>query len=778
LILPKKYFNPVNKKMPRNKSLLKTGHSSKKIVIKPFSKPPALPPNYYETTSREILQGTLSLLETKHPSLSLQHSYQAVVHLVSHQYGPRLYADLRASMQVAARLVFPSESQHPHKLTYVPAQYQLYLEYLLLCKHVFLPLDRTHYWQPLSESAIVARGQAAPTLLTVWQVGLEQLAARLQELHLDAELYQEWIKALIDDWSSSSSQSSGATDRHDLQSVWYLWQDLGLLQGLPLQRDLEEYWTSIGTRWADESPYRAAAFLQFAHAKHLHVTCWPWLPSQWLWSILEQCLIQSHLTAEYLLKPEHLYPILTEELASVSPGTAAQQLWMLAGRIINGQQLVAQSICKFARDQGLLRVQRKFTNPTQVISEVLELQDALTKLIASLPHGSDLIHLKNTWEEVANYDISPPLAESLAKFMDQILRSTKKIDEFQSKSENWLLRIVAGLFVPIQAKDVFEAFYKRDLAKRLLWNRVVNMDIEKQVCSLLKAECGAGYTSKMEGMFQDVDWSRETMNVYKQSSAGAVQGPIEMEVQVLTTGYWPVYPQYPNLLLPETLQDPQDRFSNHYKTKYQGRRVTWQYALGHCVVRANGFNKTYELIVSLCQALVLAQFTSIETRWSISGIMLAIGLEDRDEMERLLLSLSVGKDGTRILKKIDFDRDGKKKIRSATVDDKDEFVINASFDSNQRRIRINNIMMKETREEHEKTVEAISRDRLYLIDAVLVRIMKARKTILHQSLIAQVIEQMKLPVQPADVKMRIESLIEREYLERDAKERNRYNYLA
>jgi cullin 4 len=86
--------------------------------------------------------------------------------------------------------------------------------------------------------------------------------------------------------------------------------------------------------------------------------------------------------------------------------------------------------------------------------------------------------------------------------------------------------------------------------------------------------------------------------------------------------------------------------------------------------------------------------------------------------------------------------------------------------------------MKETREERTKTVESVARDRLYLIDAVLVRIMKARKTILHQALIPQVMEQIKVPAQPADIKKRIESLIEREYLERDAKDRNRYNYLA
>ena len=86
--------------------------------------------------------------------------------------------------------------------------------------------------------------------------------------------------------------------------------------------------------------------------------------------------------------------------------------------------------------------------------------------------------------------------------------------------------------------------------------------------------------------------------------------------------------------------------------------------------------------------------------------------------------------------------------------------------------------MKETKEEHDKTIETISRDRLYLIDAVLVRILKARKTILHQQLITSVMEQVKVPVGVVDIKKRIESLMEREYMERDVKDHNKYNYLA
>eukprot|EP00523_Entomoneis_sp_CCMP467_P006940 CAMPEP_0168731320 /NCGR_PEP_ID=MMETSP0724-20121128/7190_1 /TAXON_ID=265536 /ORGANISM="Amphiprora sp., Strain CCMP467" /LENGTH=920 /DNA_ID=CAMNT_0008778295 /DNA_START=226 /DNA_END=2988 /DNA_ORIENTATION=+ len=920
--------------MPRNKILLKgRGAPSKngnKIVIRPYQKPPTLPPNYYETTVQDLLRVTMAVLDTTltktttaqsstgtstktSSGMSLQNAYNAVVNLVSHQYGPRLYQDLKQSMQQACEKVLTSSQDWSTNGDKIPALYQSYTEYLLCVKHVFLPLDRTHVWRQQQTGAAAASANnpassdtssaVATPQQSIWQVGLTVWAERLTEMGLDKALYQSWLEILLQEWNPTGTTSvanlSGfgnenilrmtisatANTTSWLQSVWYMWQDLGWSGAMSvnggtstgvsatgasnsldimsqLQQDLEGYWKTESQKWASEIPYRVVPFVHYCHEKHsLILQKWPWLPSVWLQSLVEHFLFLPHLmqipqrqdgddvemannniTATtkkknpppgLLLQPANFNPILEEAMSSQNVSidrnnTAISQLWMLAGRIPLGQVAVAQSIAQFARTQGLLRVHVGAAAPAAstnnisskkaaeastlaAVGDLLQLQDSLRQLIRSLPHGTELIKLKSVWEEVVNQDTKPmSVAEALAKFLDQTLRSTKKMDQFQQQYEqpavsssaapasannatsnsSWLNRIISGIFVPLQAKDVFEAFYKRDLAKRLLLNRVVSMDVEKQVCSLLKAECGAAYTSKMEGMFQDVDWSRETMMVYKQAigSAPGTNNGVEMDVQVLTTGYWPVYPQFPDLQLPDSLKHHQEQFDTHYKTKYQGRRMTWQYALGHCVVKATGLGKPYELIVGLTQALVLLQLNDASQKWTLPALQKAVGLEDRGEMERILQSLSGGKEGTRILRKLDHDRDvkappgeaqppRKKKTRS-NVDDQDEFVVNGSFESNQRRIRIPNLMMKETKDERDKTVEGVARDRLYLIDAVLVRVMKARKTILHQALIPQVLEQVKVPAQPADVKKRIESLIEREYMERDAKDRNRYNYLA
>ena len=74
-----------------------------------------------------------------------------------------------------------------------------------------------------------------------------------------------------------------------------------------------------------------------------------------------------------------------------------------------------------------------------------------------------------------------------------------------------------------QGKDVFEAFYKKDLAKRLLLGRSASADAEKGMLTKLKAECGAAFTNKLEGMFKDCDLSRDIMASFRHSVRAPLQ---------------------------------------------------------------------------------------------------------------------------------------------------------------------------------------------------------------------------------------------------------------
>jgi cullin-4 len=54
--------------------------------------------------------------------------------------------------------------------------------------------------------------------------------------------------------------------------------------------------------------------------------------------------------------------------------------------------------------------------------------------------------------------------------------------------------------------------------------------------------------------------------------------------------------------------------------------------------------------------------------------------------------------------------------------------------------------VNEQKEEQTKTQEGVFQDRQYQVDAAIVRIMKARKTLPHNVLVSELYQQLKFPV--------------------------------
>ncbi|KAJ6377434.1 hypothetical protein OIU76_026410 [Salix suchowensis] len=284
--------------------------------------------------------------------------------------------------------------------------------------------------------------------------------------------------------------------------------------------------------------------------------------------------------------------------------------------------------------------------------------------------------------------------------------------------------------------------------------------------SKLKTECGSQFTNKLEGMFKDIELSKEINESFKQSSQARTKLPsgIEMSVHVLTTGYWPTYPPM-DVRLPHELNVYQDIFKEFYLSKYSGRRLMWQNSLGHCVLKAEFPKGRKELAVSLFQTIVLMLFNDAQ-KLSLQDIKDSTGIEDK-ELRRTLQSLACGR--VRVLQKLPKGRD---------VEDDDSFLFNEGFTAPLYRIKVNAIQMKETVEENTSTTERVFQHRQYQVDAAIVRIMKTRKVLSHTLLITELFQQLKFPIKPADLKKRIESLIDRDYLERDKNNSQIYNYLA
>ncbi|EAQ91297.1 hypothetical protein CHGG_03232 [Chaetomium globosum CBS 148.51] len=331
------------------------------------------------------------------------------------------------------------------------------------------------------------------------------------------------------------------------------------------------------------------------------------------------------------------------------------------------------------------------------------------------------------------------------------------------------------LFRFIEGKDVFEAFYKKDLARRLLLGRSASQDAERSMLAKLKVECGSGFTHNLEQMFKDQALAKEEMTSYKQwfRGTGKNDGGVDLTVNILSAAAWPTFPEV-KVLLPKEVLEQVNTFDSYYKSKHTGRRLTWMHNMAHCVVGARFNRGSKDLLVSAPQATVLMLFNEVEDDdpksktagvLSYEQIAQSTGLQG-GELDRTLQSLACGK--VRVLTKSPKGRD---------VSPTDTFTVNKAFTDPKFRIKINQIQMKETKEENRETHQRVAADRQFETQAAIVRIMKSRKKMTHSQLVAEVIDQTKSrgSVDPADIKANIEKLIEKDYLEREG---GSYTYLA
>lgn len=352
----------------------------------------------------------------------------------------------------------------------------------------------------------------------------------------------------------------------------------------------------------------------------------------------------------------------------------------------------------------------------------------------------------------------------------EVIRGSDDEDEIYDEDTevNKQLDQVLDLFRFVHGKAVFEAFYKKDLARRLLMGRSASADAERSMLSRLKTECGAGFTANLEQMFRDIELSREEMASYKMicEERGQKQS-LDLNVSILSASSWPTYPTVP-VIIPSEIKSAIDTFETHYKSKHSGRKLELKHALAHCQLKAKFPKGNKELVVSSFQAIVLLLFNGkpVDEHIDYNTLREATGLPPA-ELNRTLQSLACAK--LRPLTKHPKSRDV-----SAT----DTFTLNPTFSDPKYRIKINTVQLKETPAENKETHERVAADRNYETQAAIVRILKARKRISHAELVAETIKATRNrgTLEVSGIKRNIDRLIEKEFLERE--DDGLYAYIA
>lgn len=522
-----------------------------------------------------------------------------------------------------------------------------------------------------------------------------------------------------------------------------------------------------------------------------------------LQSIIETELIERH--ARTLVDMEHSgFAAMLKDETKLSE---LRDMYTLFARVPTSVDNLREALAERIKVDGKVLItdqEKGASDPSTFVRGVLAMRDRYDKIVDFSFRGEKRARkrMRESFEDFLNTDARA--ASCLSVYVDELLRvGLRGATEDQITQE---LNKIIIVFRYLNDKDVFESFYKQHLAKRLLMGRSVSEDAERAMVSQLKAECGYQFTSKLEGMFNDMRISRDMQDSYKtykrvlaaqeqiEDEMSGSDKPIDIEVDVLTNGYWPSQ-NIPACTLPKQVQDAIERYTKFYLEKHTGRKLSWQTSAGSAELKATfGSDPTklrrHELGVSTYQMCILLLFNEADTL-SLGQIRSKTHIPD-SELRRHLVSLCTPKH--RILRK-------GSRGRGITSDD-DTFTFNPDYTSKLKRVRIP--LVKETSVSKgggdgangggagngagsAAAVAAngavplkVEEDRRHLVEAALVRIMKARKTLGHNDLFAEVTRQLSVRFNPSPqfVKKRIESLIEREYLERSQDDHRLYSYVA
>lgn len=307
------------------------------------------------------------------------------------------------------------------------------------------------------------------------------------------------------------------------------------------------------------------------------------------------------------------------------------RMYRLLSRIKDGLDPLRAKFETHVRKAGLAAVEKVAADgenfePKMYVDALLQVHIRYQSLVNEAFNGeSEFVRsLDNACREFVNRNkvcksSSTKSPELLARYTDSLLKKGSKATE-ESELEEMLVQIMT-VFKYIEDKDVFQKFYSKMLAKRLVHVSSVSDDAETSMISKLKEACGFEYTNKLQRMFQDIQISKDLNASYKDWQDKVLDDDdrkrlVDAHFQVLGSGFWPLNPPSTDFLAPPEIVKTAERFQNFYFDKHSGRKLTWLWQLCKGEIKANYIKNTkvpYTFQVSTYQMGILLLFNENDT---------------------------------------------------------------------------------------------------------------------------------------------------------------------
>ncbi|KAF8769975.1 Cullin-3 like protein [Argiope bruennichi] len=354
--------------------------------------------------------------------------------------------------------------------------------------------------------------------------------------------------------------------------------------------------------------------------------------------VVEEELISKHMKTIVEMENSGVVHMLknqkTEDLAC---------MYKLFSRVHDGLKTMVACVSSYLREQGKALVTEDEGGKSDALTFVKNLLDLKDRFDHFLNHsfGEDRFFKQMIASDFECFlNLNPKSPEYLSLFIDDKLK--KGVKGMTEQEIEQVLDKTMVLFRYLQEKD--------------------------NMISKLKTECGCQFTSKLEGMFKDMSVSNTMMEEFKThvASSGTNLYNVDLNVRVLTTGFWPTQSATPKCNIPMAPRNAFEAFRRFYLAKHSGRQLTLQPQLGSVDLNAVFYGPRREesdqqqpqpsstcgarkhiIQVSTYQMCVLMLFNARE-RLTYEEIANETDIPEKD-LVRALQSLAMGKTNQRIL---------------------------------------------------------------------------------------------------------------------------------
>ena len=305
----------------------------------------------------------------------------------------------------------------------------------------------------------------------------------------------------------------------------------------------------------------------------------------------------------------------------------------------------------------------------------------------------------------------------------------------------------------LHEKDLFLKFYESGLANRLIHK--FDVDIETKMIQELRMLCGSMFTRNCETMLKEI--------VNQNAISVNLNGVIGTAL-ILTQGSWPKFDLYNVKYNDNVVNQLMNEMMRTYSKNNSNKKLTWVHSMTTCVITARLENGDKTIVAPASIASVLLLFNDYESL-SMDEIVKLTGLEEHTALECVT---SVSRRATGCAKLLVKNGEGC-------------YGINKSFKHKLNNLNV--IKQRLAKKKIDEIKQITDRDRKWAIDASIIRIMKVKKVMKHADLFNEVKKQLEqysyyTNVSNALFKKQIESLIDREFIERDESKQDTYHYLA